>query len=66
MRQKRELSRKRSLKASTKELQDLTNLIRKTKNSPHIVNAKTSVRTRNAITPNMAVGSKTYQLSSLA
>ncbi|CDW85198.1 UNKNOWN [Stylonychia lemnae] len=40
LRRKRELSRKKSLKASTKELQDLTNLIRKTKNSPHIINAK--------------------------
>lgn len=35
---KRELSRKRSIKSSTKELQDLTNLIRKTKNSPYIKN----------------------------
>lgn len=40
--QQRELSRKRSLKASTKELQDLTNLIRKTKNSPNLV-----IKTRN-------------------
>ena len=40
------MSRKKSLKTSNKELQDLTNLIRKTKNSPHIANAKHQSRNR--------------------
>lgn len=58
-RSRRELSRKKSLKASTKELSDLTSLIRKTKNSPLIVNAKQSARTRNNLTPITGFESKT-------
>ena len=55
--QRRELSRKRSLKASTKELQDLTNLIRKTKNS------KFSSNGSRAVTP---VAARSNNLASVA
>eukprot|EP00347_Sterkiella_histriomuscorum_P020330 403338220 len=60
-RSRRELSRKKSLNASTRELQNLTNLIRKTKNSPLIANSKQSTRTRNNLTPITGLESKTYQ-----
>ena len=61
--QRRELSRKRSLKASTRELQDLTNLIRKTKHSPMITNSKFSSNGSRAVTP---VAARSNNLASVA